>query len=89
MKKNTESKLIASAVSLLLAALFFGACLKVPPLTTFITAYGNLNILTFAGTTILFCLAFLLIYTLLEHKKQPFTLFKMDPIEWTVKKQPF
>ena len=53
IKKNRE--LIASGISLVVAVVFFVCCLSVPALETVISSYGNINILVYGLTLVLFC----------------------------------
>ena len=62
MNHSDESKLCSGILALAAAALFFIACLKLPALSSAISGIGNLNMITYAGTVVLFCLTFWLFY---------------------------
>lgn len=58
MEKNRE--VLCGGVSLLISALFFAGCLKIPALSQWISSHGNINILVYGMTLVLFCLCFVL-----------------------------
>ena len=62
MKQTEETCLFSGSLAVFLAALFFTVCLKVPELSAFISSIGNINLIVFAGTVILFCLSFFFFY---------------------------
>ena len=61
MKKTTFNKIPAFLLSLLISLGFGAACLKIPSLSQIISSKGNINLLTYAMTVVLFCLLFLVI----------------------------
>ncbi len=61
MKKTTFNKIPAFLLSLLISLGFGAACLKIPSLSQIISGKGNINLLTYAMTVVLFCLLFLVI----------------------------
>ena len=62
MNQSEENRLFSGILAALTSAVFFTACLKIPALSAFISSAGNINLIVFAGTVILFCLSFLLFY---------------------------
>lgn len=64
--KTSTNKITAFLVSLLISFGFAACCLKIPPVSSLISSIGNLNLLTYAGTVILFCVSYLLISLLLD-----------------------
>lgn len=67
--KTSTNKITAFLVSLLISFGFAACCLKIPPVSSLISSIGNLNLLTYAGTVILFCVSYLLISLLPPHDK--------------------
>lgn len=57
MERN--QKIICGNIALLLSVLFFVCCLKIPAAAAAITAHGNINILTYGMTLVLFCVSFI------------------------------
>ena len=64
--KTSTNKITAFLVSLLISFCFAACCLKIPSVSGLISSMGNLNLLTYAGTVILFCVSYLLISLLLD-----------------------
>lgn len=67
IRKNRE--LIAGGIALIIAAVFFVCCLSVPALEIVISRYGNINILVYGLTLVLFCGCFfmlMLVFTKLD-----------------------
>lgn len=56
MRKNRE--IICGNIALLISAIFFVCCLKIPKLFEMISAHGNINILVYGMTLVLFCVVF-------------------------------
>lgn len=56
MKGNRE--ILCGASALLVSALFFVCCLRISVLAEAISSYGNINIIVYGMTLILFCLVF-------------------------------
>ena len=70
--KTSTNKIMAFLVSLLIAFGFGASCLKIPAVSAAVSSAGNLNLITFALTVILFCLSYLLIHLLLDRiQKDP------------------
>ena len=57
MKKNRE--IVCGLTAWILTACFFLGCLLIPGLSTRISAHGNINILVYGMTLVLFCILFL------------------------------
>lgn len=72
MNRSDESKLLSGILALAAASLFFTACLKIPAISSAIASLGNLNMITYAGTVIIFCGVFWLIYKLCSGKSLAF-----------------
>lgn len=77
--KTSTNKILSFLLSLVLSFVFAACCLKVPALSDAISSKGNINLLTYAMTVILFCLSYLLISLLLAHLKKPSVLDKPYP----------
>lgn len=77
--KTSTNKILSFLLSLALSFGFAVCCLKVPTLSDAISSKGNINLLTYAMTVILFCLAYLLFSLLLAHLKKPSVLDKPYP----------
>ncbi|MCH1981892.1 hypothetical protein MCG98_04810 [Ruminococcus sp. OA3] len=88
MNHSEENSLFSGILAALTAAVFFTACLKIPALSAFISSAGNINLIVFAGTVILFCLSFLLFYRIfcfracsfLQHRAVRFLCFTLFSI---------
>ncbi|NCC43739.1 MAG: hypothetical protein EOM18_09215, partial [Clostridia bacterium] len=57
MKRNRE--ILCGGIALILTAAFFVCCLKLPALSEMISQYGNLNILVYGMSLVLFCVIFI------------------------------
>lgn len=57
MERN--QKIICGNIALLVSVMFFVCCLKIPTASAAITAHGNINILTYGMTLVLFCISFI------------------------------
>lgn len=77
--KTSTNKILSFLLSLVLSFVFAACCLKVPALSNVVSSKGNINLLTYAMTVILFCLSYLLISLLLAHLKKPSVLDKPYP----------
>lgn len=69
--KTSTNKIATFLVSLLISAGFAICCFEVPAIQAAISAKGNINLLTYAMTVILFCLSYLLISMALAGRKKP------------------
>lgn len=67
MKRDRE--MLCGGIALLLSALFFSTCLKVDFLREKITSIGNINILVYGMTLVLFCVIFTAGMILMRQKK--------------------
>ena len=67
--KTSTGKISAFFLSFLLSLGFCTACLRVPALTEAISSKGNLNLLTYAMTVVLFCLSYFILCAFLTHSK--------------------
>lgn len=56
MERN--QKIICGNIALLISIVFFVCCLKIPALSAVISAHGNINILVYGMTLVLFCIFF-------------------------------
>lgn len=56
MERN--QKIVCGSIALLISTVFFVCCLKIPVLSAVISAHGNINILTYGMTLVLFCILF-------------------------------
>ena len=65
--KTSTNRISAFFLSFLLSLGFCTACLRVPFLTEAISSKGNLNLLTYAMTVVLFCLSYLILCIFLTH----------------------
>ena len=66
-KKNRE--IICGAAGLIAAAVFFVGCLKIPAISDKISSLGNINIVVYGMTLILFCLVFIVGLCIAGRKK--------------------
>ena len=66
MKQSDDSRLTAGILAAVTTMVFFAVCLAVPAVSSRISDLGNLNLITYAGSVILFCLTFLLYCRLLS-----------------------
>lgn len=66
--KSSLNKITAFAISLLAAFGFAACCLKIPALSSIIESKGNINILTYGATILLFCFFFLFLYGILNSR---------------------
>lgn len=66
---NTSNKIYSFLFALLFSFGFGAACLKIPALTDFISSRGNLNLLTYALTVVLFCILYFLFTMISTHTK--------------------
>ena len=57
-KMERKREVICGGAALLISAVFFVCCLRVQSLAEIISSYGNINILVYGMTLILFCLVF-------------------------------
>ena len=53
-----KREIVCGSAALLIAAVFFVCCFRIQRLAEMISSYGNINILVYGMTLILFCLAF-------------------------------
>lgn len=67
--KTSTGKISAFFLSFLLSLGFCTACLRVSALTEAISSKGNLNLLTYAMTVVLFCLSYFILCAFLTHSK--------------------
>ncbi|MGI6007556.1 MAG: hypothetical protein ACOX8E_08725 [Ruminococcus sp.] len=72
MKPSDDSKLLAGILAAATTILFFAACLSIPALSARISSLGNLNLMTYAGGVLLFCLSCLLYCRLLSRRQFSF-----------------
>lgn len=56
MKRNRE--IVCGSLALLVSAAFLVGCLKIPGLSSMISSHGNINILVYGMTLVLFCVLF-------------------------------
>lgn len=68
--KPSMNKITAFLAALLLSFAFAACCLRIPEVSTAISARGNLNLLTFAMQLVLFCLFFLAFYGVFHGRKR-------------------
>ncbi|UWP58089.1 hypothetical protein [Ruminococcus gauvreauii] len=76
MNQSEENRLFSGILAALTSAVFFTACLKIPALSAFILSAGNINLIVFAGTVILFCLSFLLFYRIFRFRTCGFLQYR-------------
>lgn len=69
--KTSTNKIMAFLVSLLISAGFSICCFEIPAVQAAISARGNINLLTYAMTVILFCISYLLISLFLTGRDKP------------------
>ncbi|MCF0132403.1 MAG: hypothetical protein HUJ72_00910 [Blautia sp.] len=69
MRKNQD--IVSTGIALLFSALFFALCMNVPALSQAIRSKGNINILVYAGTLVLFCCVFVACRAILSGKVLP------------------
>lgn len=74
--KTSTNKIMAFLVSLLISALFFICCFEIPAVQAAISAKGNINLLAYAMTIILFCISYLLVSLFLTGRNKPCLLDK-------------
>lgn len=77
MKQTDDSKLLSGILAAAVTALFFAVCLAVPAVSSRILSRGNLNLITYGGGVILFCLIYLLCRRLSASKELLFLQNKM------------
>lgn len=68
---TSTNKITAFLVSLLISFSFATCCLRIPAFSEVISSRGNVNLLTYAMTVILFCISYLLISLFLTHTGKP------------------
>lgn len=68
--KPSTNKILAFLVSLLISFSFAACCLKIPAISDIVSSIGNLNLLTYAMTVILFCVTYLIFSLLLYHTRK-------------------
>lgn len=66
-KRNRE--IICGVVALLIAGVFFAGCLNISAVSEKISSWGNINIIVYGMTLILFCLVFIVGLCIAEKKK--------------------
>lgn len=66
-KRNRE--IICGVVALLIAGVFFAGCLDISAVSEKISSWGNINIIVYGMTLILFCLVFIVGLCIAEKKK--------------------
>lgn len=69
MKRNRE--ILCGGISLLISAVFFYCCLKNPVLAEKISNFGNINMIVYGMTLVLFCAVFLLGMFITGSRKMP------------------
>ena len=69
--KNTTNNIVAFLASLLIAFGFGACCLKIPAVSGAVSSAGNLNLVTYGLTVILFCVCYLLILLALNRLRRP------------------
>lgn len=77
--KTSTNKILSFLFSLLFSFVFAACCLKIPSLSEIISSKGNINLLTYAMTVILFCISYLLISLLLIRTKKTAVLDRPYP----------
>lgn len=77
--KTSTNKILSFLFSLLFSFVFAACCLKIPSLSEMISSKGNINLLTYAMTVILFCISYLLISLLLIRTKKTAVLDRPYP----------
>lgn len=77
--KTSTNKILSFLFSLLFSFVFAACCLKIPSLSEMISSKGNINLLTYAMTVILFCISYLLISLLLMRTKKTAVLDRPYP----------
>lgn len=77
--KTSTNKILSFLFSLLFSFVFATCCLKIPSLSEMISSKGNINLLTYAMTVILFCISYLLISLLLIRTKKTAVLDRPYP----------
>ena len=65
--KYSSDKIYSFILSLLLSFGFGAACLKLPALNAWISSHGNINLLTYALTVVLFCALYFLFTMIFTH----------------------
>ena len=79
-----KREIVCGSAALLIAAIFFVCCFKVQRLAEMISSYGNINILVYGMTLILFCLAFaggMLLFS--QNRKWNLAIFENETCKWT------
>lgn len=69
MKKNRG--ILCGGISLLISAVFFCCCLKIPVLAEKISNFGNINMIVYGMTLVLFCAVFFLGMLITGSRKMP------------------
>ena len=64
--ETSSNKITAFLVSLMVSCVFTACCLKIPSVSGAVSSVGNLNLITYALTVILFCLSYLLCLLILN-----------------------
>ncbi|HIY01686.1 MAG TPA: hypothetical protein IAA26_07575 [Candidatus Blautia faecipullorum] len=68
--KPSTNKITAFLVSLLISFGFAACCLKIPSVSATVSSLGNLNLLTYAMTVILFCVSYLVLCLVTNRTKK-------------------
>ena len=79
-----KREIVCGSAALLIAAVFFVCCFRIQRLAEMISSYGNINILVYGMTLILFCLAFAAGMLLFSQKgKWDLSIFENKKFKWT------
>ncbi|MDY2594847.1 MAG: hypothetical protein SOW34_08120, partial [Oliverpabstia sp.] len=79
-----KREIVCGSAALLIAAVFFVCCFRIQRLAEMISSYGNINILVYGMTLILFCLAFAAGMLLFSQKgKWNLSIFENKKFKWT------
>lgn len=79
-----KREVICGSAALLISAVFFVCFLRVQSLAEIISSYGNINILVYGMTLVLFCLAFaagMLLFS--QNKKWNMAILENKKVKWT------
>ena len=79
-----KREIICGSAALLISAVFFVCCLRVQSLAEIISSYGNINILVYGMTLVLFCLVFaagMLLFS--QNKKWDLAILENKKVKWT------
>lgn len=69
--KTSTNRIMAFFASLILSAGFAVCCFRIPALSAAVSSIGNVNLLTYAMTVILFCVSYLIFSILLARTEKP------------------